>query len=90
MKVQVRTQTEEVAAERGATSFQPQRATGSSTPRLSCSHAPHPNSRSSATRTNGAPREGLLFALLSACSGQRQESVAKPFEKLSTKTRDSR
>jgi hypothetical protein len=90
MRVQVHTQTEKVAAGRRATPSQPRRATGWSTLRPSSSHAPHPNSRAFATRTNGAPHEGLLFGLLSACSRHRKKSVGKPFETLSTKTRDSR
>ena len=72
MRIPVQTQTQEVAVGRRATSAQPRHATAFSNAPLSSSRTPHPNSRASATRTNGAPHEGLLFALLSARSQKRK------------------
>jgi hypothetical protein len=86
MRIPVHVQTGEVAGGRRATSSQPRRATASVTARLSSSHTPHPNSRASAARTNGTPREGLLFAPLSARSHKRKRFGGK----LSPKPRNSR
>jgi len=73
MKIAVHTQTEEVAGRRGATSAQPRHASADLTPELYSSRRPHPNPGISATGTNGAPHEGLLFAPLSA-RFQRQKT----------------
>ena len=66
MRIEVQTETEEVAGGRRAHSAQPRHATSDLTPQLCSSERPHPDSRASASGTNGAPQEGLLFAPLSA------------------------
>jgi hypothetical protein len=68
MKIQIHTQTEEVAGGRSATSAQPRRATPSFTPRLSSSHEPRPSSPFSIFGTTGAPLESLRCYPLSARS----------------------
>src|SRR6202021_780938 len=75
--VQMRIETQEVAGGRRAASAQPRPATADLPPPDS-SRRPHPNSRFCATGTTGAPREGLLFAPLSARSQKRKSLERKP------------
>jgi len=75
MKIQVHTQTEEVAGGRRAHSSQPRHATAGLSPQLYSSQRPHPNAWASAFGTTGAPQEGLLFAPLSARSQKQTRFV---------------
>ena len=77
MKIQVHTQTEEVAGGRRAHSSQPRHATAGLMPQPYSSQRPHPNSRASAIGTTGAPQEGLFFAPLSARSQKHTRFVRK-------------
>ena len=86
MSKPVQTQSEEVAGGRRAHSAQPRHATADLMPQLYSLARPHPHPRASATRTTGAPHEGLLFAPLPARSQKRKTFRGKP----SRKTRNSR
>jgi len=68
MRITFQDRDEEVADGRSATSAQPQRATAGLTPERSASERPRPHPRICAAGTNGALREGLLFAALPARS----------------------
>jgi hypothetical protein len=78
MRFAVYTQTEEVAGGRGATSSQARSASAALLLRLSDPQEPHPQPRSSATRTTGAPHEGLLFAPLTARSQKHKRLESTP------------
>jgi hypothetical protein len=77
MRIQLQTQTDEVAGGRSATSAQPQRATSPFIPRLSSSHAPHPNPPFFAFGTTVAPLESLRCYPLSARSQEHTGLVRK-------------
>jgi hypothetical protein len=77
MRIQVQSETEEVAGGRRAHSAQPRHATSDLTPQLYSSARPHLNSRASASGTNGAPQESLLFAPLSARSPDHTRLIRK-------------
>jgi hypothetical protein len=83
MKFQVQTRGEEVAGGRSATSSQLRCATADLMPRLCFCLQPPPDRPASATRTNGAPHEGLLFAPLAARSQKYKRFINKPFQGLS-------
>jgi len=82
----MRIETQEVAGGRRAASAQSRHATADLPPQPYSSRRPHPNSRFCATGTTGAPREGLLFAPLSARSQKRKSLERKP----EPRPRDSR
>jgi hypothetical protein len=82
----MRIETQEVAGGRRATSAQSRHATADLTPQPYSSPQPHPDRRVCATGTTGAPREGLLFAPLSARSQKRKSLERKP----EPKPRDSK
>jgi hypothetical protein len=68
VRVRAYIQTDEVAIGGGATSSQARSASAALLVKLSPAQQPHPHPPSFATRTTGAPHEGLPFAPLSARS----------------------
>ena len=83
MRIRVHTRSEEVAGGRSATSSQLRRATGDLMARVCFFPQLPPNRPASATRTNGAPHEGLLFAPLAARSQKCTRFFKKPSQRLS-------
>jgi hypothetical protein len=81
MRIEVHTQTEEVAGGYSAKSAQPRRATSSFTARLSSFHTPHPKPPFFAFGTTGAPQEGLRCFPLSALSQTREMFLGTPLPK---------
>jgi hypothetical protein len=78
MRIQVHTQTEQVAGARSATSAQPPRATLVPATKVSSPPTPHPIRSSSLPDTPGALLEGLHCYPLSARSEKHKRFAEKP------------
>ena len=82
MKFQVHTRAEEVPGGYSATSSPLRSVTADLMPRLCFFLQPPPDRPASATRTNSAPHEGLLFAPRAARSQKYKRFFKKPFQGL--------